>query len=115
MERLRKPGNTGGSGRDCGADRVRVGSRARRILPVLEETLLMIRTMLFTLGVLAMSACGGQSGYGGSCSQASDCKSSMICPTSGPMSGRCTQACTKDEECAAVGGGVCSSDVCNPK
>ncbi|MBS2027609.1 MAG: hypothetical protein JST54_06885 [Deltaproteobacteria bacterium] len=74
-----------------------------------------IRAISLVLGLFCLSSCGGASGYGGSCGQASDCTSSMICPTQGPMTGRCTQACTKDEECAGIGGGVCSSDVCNPK
>jgi hypothetical protein len=61
------------------------------------------------------AACGGGGGkYGDHCSSAGDCQSSMTCPTVGPMAGRCTKSCTKDEECAAIGGGVCTSDVCVP-
>lgn len=64
---------------------------------------------------LAALSCGGPADYGDGCGKSADCKSPMVCPTEGPMSGRCTKDCTKDEECASIGGGVCSSDVCNPK
>jgi hypothetical protein len=66
--------------------------------------------------MIAAVSCGGASkGYGDSCSSSGDCKSPMSCPTQGPMTGRCTKSCTKDEECAPIGGGVCTSDVCVPK
>lgn len=63
-----------------------------------------------------LSACGGSDKkYNDSCGSSNDCTSGLTCPTKGPMSGKCTKACTKDEECAAIGGGVCTSDVCAPK
>ncbi len=68
------------------------------------------------LAVLTLAACGGGGGkaYNDSCSSGSDCQSGYICPTNGPMAGKCTISCTKDEQCTAIGGGVCTSDVCDP-
>ncbi len=60
--------------------------------------------------------CGGSDKkYDESCGSSGDCSSGLTCPTKGPMSGKCTKACTKDEECAPIGSGVCTSDVCAPK
>jgi hypothetical protein len=67
-------------------------------------------------GVL-LFGCGGSADkkYNETCGSSSDCTSGLTCPTTGPMSGKCTKSCTKDEECASIGTGVCTSDVCAPK
>jgi len=68
----------------------------------------------FALAVIA--ACGGANkSFNDTCSSTSDCQSGYVCPTVGPMAGKCTKSCTKDQECAAIGAGVCTSDVCLPK
>ena len=64
---------------------------------------------------LAIACGGGGKSYGDSCSSPGDCQSGLTCPTAGRMTGRCTKSCTKDEECSAIGGGVCTSDVCVPQ
>ncbi len=67
------------------------------------------------LATVTLAACGGGGkSYGSTCSSASDCQSGFICPTDGPMAGKCTISCTKDEQCTSIGGGVCTSDVCDP-
>ena len=76
----------------------------------------MIALRSFALVALILAAaCGGPSDYNGSCAASSDCKSGLMCPTTGPMTGKCTISCTKDEQCTPIGGGVCTSDVCVPK
>jgi len=73
----------------------------------------MMRLAAVLLAV-ALSACSGANNFNVACGSASDCTQGQICPTAGPMQGRCTKACTKDEECSALSSGhvVCTSDVC---
>lgn len=77
---------------------------------------LLVRSVAVACFVALGLACGGSSkNFNDSCSSSSDCQSSYVCPTVGPMQGKCTISCTKDEQCAAIGAGVCTSDVCIPK
>ncbi len=80
-------------------------------LPVMTRRLLSLLSLLAALS----SACGSGTSYNNACASAKDCASGLICPTVGPMQGRCTKSCTKDEECASLGSKlVCTSDVCTP-
>ncbi len=73
------------------------------------------RLRLALLTALLATACGG-GGYDQSCAQNADCSGGLMCPTVGPMQGKCTKSCTKDEECASLGSNlVCTSDVCTPR
>ena len=59
--------------------------------------------------------CGG-SNYNSTCTSSSQCTGGLFCPTVGPMQGKCTKNCTKDEECSSLGSNlVCTSDVCTPR
>lgn len=60
-------------------------------------------------------SCGSSGSYNSTCASSNTCDSPMVCPTAGPMTGRCTINCTKTEQCASYGGGECTSDVCVPK
>jgi len=70
------------------------------------------------VGFLLAAGCGESSGktYNESCSSDSNCATGL-CPTKGPMTGKCTISCSKDEHCTSVtnSGAVCTSDVCAPK
>jgi len=70
---------------------------------------------IIVVGAIVIGCGGSDKKYDESCGSSGDCSSGLTCPTKGPMSGKCTKACTKDEECASIGNGVCTSDVCAPK
>ncbi len=79
------------------------------------ERMNIVRSVVLAASFLFAAACG-PSDYNKTCSSTSDCKSGLMCPTVGPMAGKCTRSCTKDEECADLGSNlVCTSDVCTPK
>ena len=67
--------------------------------------------------LLAVAGCGESSGksYSEACAEDAQCATGL-CPTKGPMSGKCTVSCSKDEHCSSLGSDlVCTSDVCAPK
>ncbi|MFT3843022.1 MAG: serine/threonine-protein kinase [Myxococcaceae bacterium] len=72
--------------------------------------------MLGALALALLSSCGSEGYFNLACGNAGDCSSGQVCPVTGPMQGRCTKACSKDEQCSGLSSGhvVCSSDVCTP-
>jgi len=74
----------------------------------------MTRTLAALLAALALSACGSANAFNTACVNDSDCTKGQICPGLGPMQGRCTKSCTKDDDCSGLTSGhvVCSSNVC---
>ncbi|MCA9645021.1 MAG: hypothetical protein H6718_27225 [Polyangiaceae bacterium] len=72
----------------------------------------LLRSLILFALFLPLTACASGS-FGDKCDVNSDCEEDLVCPTTGPMLGKCTMTCDRDSECVNFGDEVqCDDSVC---
>jgi hypothetical protein len=66
--------------------------------------------------VALLASCGSDNNFNLACGTAADCSKAQICPTQGPMQGRCTKVCSKDTDCGNLSSNpvTCVANECTP-